>query len=97
MDSITKTKDTFNDLANELTQVVHELDKWYDIGKVRWYMVDVYTKGHDSKPPYSDSIFDIFEDEIKYYDDVYVMPSEVAPIVFRIQDQMKKISNYFDI
>ena len=97
MDNITETKDTFNGLVNELTQVVHELDKWYDIGKVRWYMVDVYTKGRDSKPSYSDNIFDIFEDEIKYYDDMYVIPSEVAPIVFRIQDQMKKISKYFDL
>lgn len=75
---------------DELTRLTHELDPWYDPYKVRWYAIYVKSKESD------DNLFDILEDEIVYYDDAHIIPSEAMYIVGKIQSQLKKVNDWFD-
>lgn len=84
----------FDELKDELTQLVSELDPWYDIGKVKWYMVEVYNKGRSSNP--EDNVFDIFDDEIKYYDDEHAIPPQAMKNILKIQDKLKEFEEFFE-
>ena len=84
------------ELRNELIDIADELEKWYDIGRVSWYMVEVYFKGHSPESGYDGNIFDIFDDEIAYYDDSISIPSDAMRVVLKVQEQMKKIGDWFD-
>ena len=84
------------ELRNELFNIANELERWYDIGRVSWYMVEVYSKGHSPESGYDDNIFDIFDDEIAYYDDDISIPSDAMRVVLKVQEQMKKIGDWFD-
>ena len=68
-------------LRNELFNIVNELERWYDIGRVSWYMVEVYTKEHSPESGYDDSIS---------------IPSDAMRVVLKVQEQMKKIGDWFD-
>lgn len=84
------------ELRNELIDIANELEKWYDVGRVSWYMVEVYSKWHSPESGYDSNIFDIFDDEIAYYDDSISIPSDAMRVVLKVQEQMKKIGDWFD-
>lgn len=82
----------YEELFTELNELAHELDPWYNIGKVKWYMVCVCTKDDSN-----DNIFDILSNGVNWYDEIYVAPSAVYPIIGKIQDKMQEIDKRFDL
>lgn len=83
-------KTRYNELIDELIKLAHDLDPWYDPYKIRWYAVYVKDKNTD------DNIFDILENDIVYYDDAHIIPSEAMRAILEIQEQMKKVNDWFD-
>ena len=82
---------TAKDLIDELFTLAHKLDHWYDVRKIKWYDVSVWSKEDDTK-----RLFDIMDDGAIWYDDTYVAPSEALKIVLDIQEQQRKIIDWFD-
>lgn len=82
---------TYSELLDELTRLCHELDDLYVVKKIRWYMVEVWTKGEDNR-----ELLDIFDDNVLWFDDDYVAPSGVMAKIRDIQDQMTKIADLFN-
>lgn len=82
---------TYSELLDELTRLCHELDDLYVVKKIRWYMIEIWTKGEDSR-----ELLDIFDDNVLWFDDDYVAPSGVMAKIRDIQDQMAKISDLFN-
>ena len=85
-------KPTYSKLLDELTRLCHELDDLYVVKKIRWYMVEVWTKGEDSR-----ELLDIFDDNVLWFDDDYVAPSGVMAKIRDIQDQMTKIADLLNV
>ena len=83
---------TYSELLDELTRLCHELDDLYVVKKIRWYMVEVWTKGEDSR-----ELLDIFDDNVLWFDDDYVAPSGVMAKIRDIQDQMAKIADLLNV
>lgn len=81
---------TYDELRTELNELAHELDPWYEITKVKWYMVCVCTKDEPN-----DNIFDILSDDINWYDMTCIVPPEVYPIIGKIQDKMKELEDRY--
>lgn len=79
-----------SELISDLERIAHGLDKWYNLSKVKWYGVYVYSKDEPSE-----NLFDIFDDKIMYYGDSHVIPPEAMSIVIEVQNQMTKINNWF--
>ena len=86
-----ENKPTYEELCAELNELAHELDPWYNVSKVKWYMVCVCTKDETE-----DNVFDILSDGVNWYDETHVVPSEVYPIIGKIQAQMKEIDKWFE-
>lgn len=84
-------KPTYSELLDELTRLCHELDDSYVVKKIRWYMIEIWTKGEDSR-----ELLDIFDDNVLWFDDDYVAPSGVMAKIRDIQDQMAKIADLFN-
>lgn len=82
---------TYSELFDELTRLCHELDDLYVVKKIRWYMIEIWTKGEGSR-----ELLDIFDDNILWFDDDYVPPSGVMAKIRDIQDQMTKITDLFN-
>ena len=81
----------YSELFDELNRLCHELDDLYVVKKIRWYMIEIWTKGEGSR-----ELFDIFDDDILWFDDDYVPPSGVMAKIRDIQDQMAKITDLFN-
>ena len=92
--TVADSKKSLKEMINELTRIAHGLDPWYDVGKISWYAVYAYEKSDESEPTYSNNLFDIFDDEIEYYDDNHIIPKEAMRVILSIQDQMKKINDH---
>ena len=84
-------KPAYSELLDELTRLCHELDDLYVVKKIRWYMIEIWTKGEDSR-----ELLDIFDDNVLWFDDDYVPPSGVMAKIRDIQDQMAKITDLFN-
>ena len=82
---------TYSELFDELTRLCHELDDLYVVKKIRWYMIEIWTRGEGGR-----ELFDIFDDDILWFDDDYVPPSGVMAKIRDIQDQMTKITDLFN-
>lgn len=82
---------TYSELLDELTRLCHELDDLYVVKKIRWYMIEIWTKGEDGR-----ELLDIFDDNVLWFDDDYVPPSGVMAKIRDIQDQMTKITDLFN-
>ena len=78
------------DLLDELITLAHNLDPWYNVGKIKWYDVSVRSKEDDRL------LFDIMDDAVIWYDDTYIAPSEALKIIIDIQEQQRKIIDWFD-
>ena len=86
----TKERLKLKDLLDELITLAHKLDPWYNVGQIKWYDVSVRSK-EDDRP-----LFDIMDDAVIWYDDTYIAPPEVLKIVIDIQEQQRKIIDWFD-
>lgn len=83
-------KPTYGELLAELTSLAHELEPWYRVDKVKWYMVCVWTKDDPG-----DNVFDILSDGVNWYDDTHLPPSEAFPVIGKIQEKMKELDKWF--
>lgn len=79
-------RDRFYELYNELAEVAHKIDKYYDVDKVKPYSVYIWTKGD-----FGDNVFDIEKDRIVYYVQDHVIPIDVMPIIEEIQAKLREI------
>lgn len=86
----TKERLKLKDLLDELIALAHKLDPWYNIGQIKWYDVSVRSKEDDRL------LFDIMDDAVIWYDDTYIAPPEALKIVIDIQEQQRKIIDWFD-
>ena len=80
----------YEELRTELNELAHKLDPWYNVPKVKWYMVSVCTKDE-----IFDNVFDILSNGVNWYDESIVVPHEVYPIIGDIQAKMKEIEYYY--
>lgn len=94
------TGDAFYDseLYQELRELTDKLRKWYDIDKIKWYSVYIWTKDNpnDEKNPFGENVFDIWGDEINFYVKDHVIPDEAMPIIREIQEKLKEINGYLE-
>lgn len=83
-----------SDLYHELRELVEKLDPWYDVDKISWYYVYVWTKDdpNDQQNPYGVNVFDIYADEIIYYVKDHIIPDEAVPLVHEIQEKLEEIN-----
>lgn len=79
-------RDRFYELYNELAEVAHKIEPYYDVDKVKPYSVYIWTKGD-----FGDNVFDIEKDRIVYYDQNHVIPIDVMPIIEEIQAKLREI------
>lgn len=86
----TKERLKLKDLLDELITLAHKLDPWYNVGKIKWYDVSVRSKEDDRL------LFDIMDDAVIWYDDTYIAPPEALKIIIDIQEQQRKIIDWFD-
>ena len=70
----------------ELHKAVDQIRPYYDIDKVKWYSVYIWTK--DDGDISGDNVFDIQKDKIVFYDKNHVIPDEVMPIIRNIQSKL---------
>ena len=74
---------TNDEYWNALHAAVDKLRTYYDIDKVKYNSVYVWTKGDDG-----DNVFDIQKDRIVLYDKGHVIPDDVIPIIREIQTRL---------
>ena len=85
--------ETYYRLLDELWTIAHEENPWFDVDKVKYYVVYIWTK--PGNEPYSDTnVFDVFADEIGYYVDRYVIPKDAWPYIRRIQAKLREIRDW---
>lgn len=82
---------TYEELRTELNELAHEMDPWYNVSKVKWYMVCACTKDEAEN-----NVFDILSDGVNWYDETHVVPSEIYPIIGKIQEKMQEIETWFE-
>lgn len=85
--------DEFVRLYEELVSVSDEICMYYDIDKVKWYSVYIWTKESEDDE-WGDNVFDIQEDEIVFYVEDHMIIEEAKPIIKKIQAKLKEISLY---
>lgn len=83
-----------NGMYKELVVLANELSPWFDIDKVSWYSVFVWTK-EDST---NQNVFDIFADYLQFYNSTkpWRLPVEALPIIQKIQEKMTEIKNFLE-
>lgn len=88
-----------NGIYNELRDLAHQLEPWFDIDKVKPYSVYVWTKGEDlddDEYPFGENVFDIYADDIQFYrcNHCWRLPNEAMPIIKKIQEKLKEIEKF---
>lgn len=81
-----------NGMYKELVDLANELSPWFDIDKVSWYSVYVWTKDDST----NQNVFDIFSDYLQFYNSTkpWRLPVEALPIIQKIQEKMTEIKNF---
>jgi hypothetical protein len=88
-----------NEWWNELRDLAHQLEPWFDIDKVKSYGVYVWTKGEDLNDPdypYGENVFDIYADRIQFYqcNHVWHLPNEAISIITKIQEKLREVNTF---
>lgn len=78
-------------LHMEIWELGKELSQWYDIDKVKFDSVYIWTNANDDTDM---NVFDIGVDEIYYYVNDHVIPDEAWPGIRKIQAKLREIQNY---
>lgn len=79
-------------LYDELVEITKELLPYYDIDKVKYHSVYIWTKDDE----FGANVFDITADEIFMYDEEHIIIKESVPIITKIQQKIKEIENYLN-
>lgn len=89
--------DKFVKLYKELVQIANEIRQYYDIDKVKWYSVYIWTKASEvDDDDWGENVFDIQENKIVFYVKDHVIIEEAKPIIKKIQAKLKEISSYVE-
>lgn len=70
----------------ELAEISKEILPYYDLDKIKYNSVYIWTKGEDGK-----NVFDIQADKIVFYEDNHKIIEEAKFIIKRIQRKLRKI------
>lgn len=73
-------------LYDELREIVQEIKLYYDVDKVKFYSVYIWTKGEDGI-----NVFDIKADKIVFYDETHQIIEDAKPVIEKIQSKLKEI------
>ena len=84
--------DKFVCLYKELVQISDEIRPYYDIDKVKWYSVYIWTKDDD----WGENVFDIQKDDIVFYVEDHVIIEEAKPIIKKIQRKLLELYKYVE-
>lgn len=76
-------------MNERLYKAVEELEYYYDVDKVKPYSVYVWTKGND-EDDFGENVFDIYKNEIVYFNKGHRISEEVMPIIKRIQKELNE-------
>lgn len=76
-------------MNERLYKAVEELEYYYDVDKVKPYSVYVWTKGND-EDDFGENVFDIYKNEIVYFNKGHRISEEVMPIIKRIQEELNE-------
>lgn len=89
--------DKFVKSYKELVQIANEIRQYYDIDKVKWHSVYIWTKESEvDDDDWGENVFDIQKNEIVFYVKDHVIIEEAKPIIKKIQAKLKEISSYVD-
>lgn len=76
-------------MNERLREAIKELEYYYDVDKVKPYSVYVWTKGND-EDDFGENVFDIYKNEIVYFNKGHRISEEVMPIIKRIQKELNE-------
>ena len=93
-----------NGMYDELRNLAHELEQWFDIDKIKPYGVYVWYRPseEDLKHPncpydeFGENVFDIFSDYLQFYRSSWPwrLPNESMEVIKKIQAKLKEIENW---
>ena len=87
----------FVKLYEELEKIVdEELSMYYEVDKIKWYSVYVWTKESYLGAHDNENVFDIQMDEIVYYVKDHVVIEEAKPIIEKIQMKLQELDRYVE-
>ena len=82
----------YSELYVELVQLSNLLLPYYDIDKVKYYAVYVWSKGELDE---SSNVFDITADGIDLLDRNHIISEEAMPIIDAIQAKLREMQCFF--
>lgn len=82
----------YNQLYEELVKISKEILPYYDVDKVKFDSVYIWTKYDE----FGRNVFDIISDDIYIYNKEHKIIEESIPIINKIQCKLKEIENYLD-
>ena len=77
-----------DDKFEKLWKTVQPLRKYYDIDKVKMWVVYVYDKDNSKNKDWG--LFDIYKNEIVFYTDNHTIIEEAKPIIKKIQELLEE-------
>lgn len=85
-----------NGMYKELLDLANELSPWFDIDKISWYSVYVWTK--DDGDFGGQNVFDIFADYLQFYNSMkpWRLPVEALPVIQKTQEKMREIRRFLE-
>ena len=82
----------YYELYEELVEISKEILRYYDIDKIKPFAVYIWTKPYDDD---GENVFDIYDDEIVFYNKEHKIIEEALPIINSIQCKLKEIGKLF--
>lgn len=83
----------YYELYKELVEITNEILRHYDIDKIKHFAVYIWTKPCENNE--GENVFDIYDDEIVFYNKEHKIIEEALPIINSIQCKLKEIGNLF--
>lgn len=84
----------YYELYEELVEISKEILRYYDIDKIKPFAVYIWTKPYDENDD-GENVFDIYDDEIVFYNKEHKIIEEALPIINSIQCKLKEIGSLF--
>ena len=89
-----KQEDKFNELYKELIDISNELLDYYDIDKIKYYGVYVWSK--ETLDDFGENLFDILSDKVIFYNEQHKITEDAIPVIEKIQSKLKEIESYIN-
>ena len=84
----------FNQLYEELIQSAYELLPYYDIDKIKYYSVYVWSK--ETTDDFGENLFDIESNDIIFYNKEHKILKDALPTIEKIQAKLKEIDDFYN-